>query len=116
MLNRSVVMVRPKQPYRDWANNLDNDGPGLLPDGEDEQTVYLIPNFATDDDAWEIVEDIYSEIFEYELWNWHTDPSDWPKNRTFEVFMEWFHVEFHSVVEDLCDDEIVDEDGEQPIQ
>jgi len=112
MLNRGVVIVRPKQPYRDWAEGLDDEGPGLLPDGEGERTIYLIPNFATDDDAWDILEGIYDEIFDNELWDWHTDPAAWPRNRTFEMFQEWFHVEFHSVVEDLCDYELVDEDGD----
>jgi hypothetical protein len=28
------------------------------------------------------------------------------------MFQEWFHIEFHSVVEDLCDYEILDEDDE----
>ena len=72
----------------------------------------MIPNFETDDDAWEILEDLWDRIFEAELWDWHTDMSRWPQNRTFEMFEEWFHVEFHSVVEDLCDDEIIVDDSE----
>jgi hypothetical protein len=112
MLNRGVVIVRPKQPYREWAEGLDDEGPGLLPDGEGERTIYLIPNFKTDDDAWELLEDLWNEIFESELWDWHTDPSDWPKGRTFEMFQEWFHVEFHSVVKDLWEDETIVDDDE----
>jgi hypothetical protein len=112
MLNRGVVIVRPKQSYRAWAEGLDDESPGLLPDGEGEHTIYLIPSFVTDDDAWDLLEDLWDEIFESELWAWHTEPNDWPKNRTFEMFQEWFHIEFHSVVEDLCDDEIIDCDDE----
>jgi hypothetical protein len=40
MLNRGVVIVRPKQPYRDWAAGLGDSG--LVPDPNAEQTVYLI--------------------------------------------------------------------------
>lgn len=111
MLNRGVVIVTPKQPYREWAERLDENGPGLLPGGEGERNIYLIPPFVTDDDAWEILEDHYEQIFDNELGDWHNDPDAWPQNRTFELFQQWFHVEFHSVVEDLCDYELSDEDG-----
>jgi hypothetical protein len=111
MLNRGVVIVKPKQPYIDWAGGLDDSG--LVPDIEGEKTIYLIPSFETDDDAWDVLEEIYEEIFENELYSWHTDPSAWPKDRSFKMFQEWFSIEFHSVVEDLCGYELVDDDEEE---
>ncbi len=51
----------------------------------------------------------FEVIFEEELGGWHTDQSAWPENRTFEKFREWFSLEFHSVVEDLCGYEVVDD-------
>ena len=111
MLNRSVVIVRPKQPYLDWAASLDDSG--LAPNPQGEQTVYLIPSYVDDQHAWEIVEEVYSDIFENELWSWHIDEEAWPQGRGFEMFKQWFDVEFHSVVEDLCDYEIVDEEDEE---
>jgi hypothetical protein len=110
MLNRGVVIVTPKQPYLDWAAGLDDSG--IVPDINDEKTIYLIPSFESTEDAWSLLEEIYEEIFDNELFGWHTDPSAWPPNRSFEMFQEWFHIEFHSVVEDLCDYEILDEDDE----
>lgn len=71
MLNRGVLIVRPKQPYLDWAAGLDDSG--LVPDPNDEKTVYLIPSFDSDEQAWKIVEQVYSEVFENELYGWHTD-------------------------------------------
>ena len=56
MLNRGVLIVRPKQPYLDWAAGLDDSG--LVPDPSDEQTVYLIPSFESDEEGWKIVEDL----------------------------------------------------------
>jgi hypothetical protein len=41
-----------------------------------------------------------------------TDEAVWPKGRDFAMFKDWFAVELHSLVEDLCDFEIVDEDDE----
>ena len=110
MLNRGVVIVRPNQPYLDWAAGLDDSG--IVPDPNNEQTVYLIPSYEDDDEACEILEEVYSEIFENELYGWHTDEAAWPRGRDFAMFKEWFEVELHTVVEDLCDFEIVDEDNE----
>ena len=108
MLNRAVMIVRPKQPYIDWAAGLDDSG--LVPDPEDEQTVYLIPSYQDEDEAWEIIEDLYEAVFESELYGWHTDESAWPQDRDFDLFQEWFEIELHSVVEDLCDYEIIDDE------
>jgi hypothetical protein len=110
MINRSVLIVRPKQPFLNWAEGLDDSG--LLPDVGGEQTVYLIPEFDGNEDAQAIIEKVYLEVFENELWGWHTDESAWPANRDFETFREWFTIELHSVVEDLCDYEIIDGDDD----
>lgn len=107
MINRSAVIVRPKQPYLAWADQLDNSG--LLPFVEGEQTVYLLPEYDDDVEAMEILSQGYDAIFETELEGWHTDESAWPTNRTFAMFREWFTVEFHSVVEDMCDYEVIDD-------
>jgi hypothetical protein len=110
MINRSVLIVRPKQPFLDWAEGLDDSG--LLPDVDEEQTVYLIPEFGDDDDAQAILEKVYREVFENELWEWHTDESAWPAKRDLETFREWFTIELHSVVEDLCNYELTEEDDD----
>ena len=110
MLNRAVLIVRPKQPYLDWAAELDDSG--VLPDPQGEQTVYLIPSFEDDDEAWEILEEFYPTVFESELYSWDTDPASWPPDRDFELFRQWFDIELHSVVEDLCDYELFDEDAD----
>jgi len=110
MLNRGVVIVRPKQPYLEWAAGLDDSE--LVPDPNDEQTVYLIPSYGGDGEAWEILERVHPAIFENELYGWHTDEAAWPQGRNLTMFKAWFEIELHSVVEDLCDYEIVDEDDE----
>ena len=111
MLNRGVVIVRPKQPYLHWAAGLDDSG--IVPDpNNDEPTVYLIPSYDDEAEAWEILATLYPAIFENELNGWHTDEAAWPKGRDFTMFKKWFEIELHSVVEDLCEYEIVDEDDD----
>lgn len=108
MINRGSLVVRPKQPYLDWALQLDDSG--IAPDPDDERTIYLIPTYEDDVEAMEILAKCFDIIFEQELAVWHTDELAWPKNRTFAMFRDWFSFEFHSVVEDLCGYEIVEDD------
>jgi hypothetical protein len=110
MINRAVLIVRPKKPFLDWAAQLDDSG--VLPDVEGEQTVYLIPDYDDDKAAQAILRKVYAEVFENELFEWHTDESAWPARRDFKTFRDWFTIELHSVVEDLCDYEIIDDDDD----
>ena len=107
MLNRSVLIVRPRQPFIDWAAGLEGDA--ALPTVEDEQTVYLIPAYEDEDEAEAVLEAVWEDVFEKELWSWHTAEAGWPKQRTLDLFKQWFDIERHSVVEDVCGDEIVDD-------
>jgi hypothetical protein len=61
-----------------------------------------------DDDQVELLQEFYEAIFERELMGWCTDPAAHPDARTFEMFLEWFEVEFHSMVFDLLDDEAIE--------
>ena len=71
MLNRAALIVRPKQPYLDWAAGLEEDG--VHPDPAGEQTVYLIPEPEDDADAERILQEVYPHVFENELDGWWTD-------------------------------------------
>lgn len=110
MLNRAALIVRPKQPFLDWAAGLDDSG--LVPDAGGEQTVYLVPEFESDEDGLRVLKRVYAEIFERELDGWHTDPSAWPQKRDFKTFQQWFSIELHSVVEDVVNDALIDDESE----
>lgn len=108
MLNRGALIVRPAQPYLDWAASLDDSG--ILPDGDGEVTVYLIPEYEEDRTAQKVLQSVYAEVFERELFGWCTDESLWPERRTLAIFKKWFIVEMHSIVEDLSDEPLMDDD------
>ena len=48
---------------------------------------------------------VLDEEFEAMLEGWVTDEAYWPKDRTFEMFCEWFEVQMSSIVQDLYLDE-----------
>jgi hypothetical protein len=108
MLNRSVLIVRPRQPMVDWVAGLDESG--LASNVEGEQTAYLVPEFDDGDEAQQVLEDVFAEVFERELFGWRTDEATWPANRDLALFRQWFEIELHSVVEDLCDFELTDDE------
>ncbi len=108
MLNRAAIIVRPDKPFLDWAAALDDSGG--VPDPSDEPIVYLVPGYNDDEEAQSILKKAYSLIFEDELFDLSPDESAWPGDRSFAVFRKWFKVEMHSVVEDLCGYEFIDEE------
>jgi hypothetical protein len=66
----------------------------------------LLPEYADNRDRGEILREFYEVIFEEELLGWWTDGQPHPSDRTFQMFQEWFDVEFHSMVVDLLEEEI----------
>ena len=107
MINRSAVLVRPRQPFLDWATA---HGGGLEYPSDDERTVYLLPDFEDDDGAEAVLQHFYDIIFEEELSGWMNDPSTWPENRNYEMFLDWFEVEQNSVVQDIVDGDPLEDD------
>src|SRR5271167_3198801 len=54
MLNRSAIVVKPKQPFLDWLHTADPTSDRLtLADLSRESTIYLIPEYDTEVDVHE---------------------------------------------------------------
>jgi hypothetical protein len=106
-INRSVLVVKPKQPFLDWVHSLDDESKGITsPTVREDCSAYLVPEIREYSDQSLVLEWCYDLLFEEQLDGWHTDPKDWPQDRNLKMFLEWFDVEFHSLVFDLCDDPI----------
>ena len=103
MLNRSAVVMRPAQPYLDWARSVSRDGDGVAPGPHDEQTVWLVPEIEDENECDEVLQAGWQALFANMLGEWSTLESEWPQNRTYEMFREWFEIDVHSMVIDLVD-------------
>ena len=102
-VNRSSVIVRPKDPYVAWARSMDQEAAKFTAaDLRREATVYLIPEIDDSGHAEELLRDCFSVIFDNELDGWSTDENTWPSNRSFEMFRQWFSIEINSMIFDLC--------------
>ena len=69
----------------------------------EDTSAYLLPEYGDDRERDEILREFL------ELFGWWTDEQAHPAERTFQMFQEWFEVEFHSMVVDLLEDEIESE-------
>ena len=109
--NRSVIIVRPKAPFIDWVRSDDDESKHITADDiAEEPNVYLVDDYDMEGEKVRIIEKNYKEIFEEELNSWITDESAWPKKRDLKTFKEWFHVDFHSIVFDLSDEDYLIEE------
>jgi hypothetical protein len=109
-INRSIAIIKPKQPLLDWLNALpDNVVLFTLAELRTDCTVLLITEYDTDEKALNFIKKIYLGIFERELDAFCTDPDYWPQKRDYKTFLQWFDIELHSEVFDTVDKEIIKE-------
>ena len=102
-INRCLVIVRPKQPFLDWVQSVDYDAELTLEEIREDPTAYLVPEYELNSEQSQILEWGYDLMFEQELSSWYTDPKLWPPDRNLEMFLQWFEVEFLSLIFDLVD-------------
>ena len=105
MINRTVVVIKPKQPMLDWINQNDVGGTVLtLADIQRDSTVLLTPDMDGDKAVHAYLHDLKPLLFEKELMSWYLHREGWPEPRTAELFDEWFELEIHSMVWDTARD------------
>ena len=101
-VERSVVIVRPRQPFADWVQSVDEEGLGFnLEEQRAEPVAYLVDNLDDHDQLDRVLRSCWQDIFEAELDGWLRDPDRWPANRTFKKFKDWFDCELVVSVTDL---------------
>jgi hypothetical protein len=101
-VNRTAIVVKPKQAFLDWLHQADPTSHDLTPeDLREDCTVYLIPECDTPEELREQMEDACRRIFEDQLDGWYRVPATWPKRRGLDAFELCFEWSSHSVVIDL---------------
>lgn len=101
LLNRAVLIIKPKQPFLDWLYRLPNPLETLtLDELQHNCDAILIPQPDSEDEIDQFIQSQWPTIFEMELDSWHTRDAEWPAPRTLKMFREWFAVELHEMVWD----------------
>jgi len=110
-INRTAVVVRPKQPFIDWLKSLpDDDSDYALEEISSDNLTFLIPQCDNSDEAMEYIRKRYGLILEWVFGGWATTEELWPEKRNWKMLNEWFDIEIHSEVFDLVDGRIEKED------
>lgn len=97
-LNRSAVVVKPKQSFINFINS--NHPTPLFP-FEKESHVYLIDDGIDSDKMQDWLAQNFDRISMQELHEFHVEEKNIPANRTYRMFKEWFDVKFLGTPHDL---------------
>ena len=103
-LNRSAIIVTPKQPFLEWLHSIDLSSHDLkMTDLRSDPSVYLFPECNDDNELTRYLKEACEKIFEQELESWDRMEETWPKDRSFEAFRRWFDYSIHWMIFDLAD-------------
>jgi hypothetical protein len=104
-INRSALVVKPKQPFIDWLASIESENKNVEEDLEGD--VYLLPDFEEISQMKIWLKKNYDAIFSDQLNNWYTDEACWPQHRTFSMFAGWFEYSLHTMILDTEETPIV---------
>lgn len=109
-INRSVAVIRPREPYIQWALSVDQKALHLEETLRSQVSVYLVPPDPREAQQTAHLSRWFADVFENELESWFSATSTWPDHMNFDLFQEWFEVDTNSMVTDLvngplCHDE-----------
>ena len=111
IINRTAVVIKPKQPFVDWLNSIPGESSdNTLENMPEENTTFLIPELFGPKESLAYIKKVYSQVFEFELFEWFTAEDLWPQKRTWKMFQDWFYIEMNSEVLDFVEGDIEKEE------
>lgn len=102
-LNRDLLVVRPREPYLEWARSVSDDVPISEEDIREWADAFLLPECDTEEEALEWIAENCDTIFELMLTDWVMDPTMWPDDRSWGAFKRWFTFKRIQTTWDLVD-------------
>ena len=108
VVERSIVVLKPRQPFLEWINTklaISNETLLDLASIRIDCNSYLIPEVNEIEDGVAYVDEIYEALFQMELASWSEDQSLWPKELGLKMFWEWFDVEISPTLIDLTEED-----------
>jgi hypothetical protein len=111
MINRSLVLVKPKKAFYDWCIQVFPDD-HLIISAENtlEYTSYLLNEDLVFEDQKKVLKKYWEFIFEEHLFSVCINDSEWPEKLTWKLFTDWFECSFSSMIIDLEKGGIVKEE------
>lgn len=106
-VNRSLLIVKAREPFREWVASLPGKSKITLRDLNSGCKAYLIPEIEDNQQCDEILERMFADLFVEQLFKWCIDDVKWPRNRTYTLFNRWFEPDFYPVVADTVASDVV---------
>jgi hypothetical protein len=109
-LDNAVLAVVPKKGFFDLLTNtmeaeeIDTDGLEKSFDKIDVYTncpLYLIPPFEDTEQFNDFIKRHYEDLLKHSISRFIPDQRYWPKELTFELFNDYFDIEYHSRIFNL---------------
>ncbi len=94
-----ILIVHPAAPYLDWARTMCDDEVVLSVIGK-SPTAYIVPEADTEAELESYRDEWFPNIFHEELNSWCRDTDQWPQDRSWNRFKEWFTWTWHPMVFD----------------
>lgn len=107
VLNRSVLLVVPKQPFYEWKNALPSKYRKAYLDKTRRYNSYLVGDSIPEKELEAELKPYWSRIFLTEL-QIRTHPETIFPEMSWELFVKWFDVRFSDYVYDLREDDPLD--------
>jgi hypothetical protein len=101
-IGRQLVILRAKAPFLQWCQRCDPELSLSLAELRADAIAYLVP-CSVEEEAKDFIDAHYGRFFAQELSTWSQDPKRWPKDRSLELFRNWFDVEAIDMVLDVGD-------------
>lgn len=102
VINRSVLLVVPNQPFYDWSDALTPNFPTTDLNQVREYNSYLVKDGILVDELEEELQDYWERIFINELFTYSDDHSRYPE-LSWQLFVEWFDCYISNFANDLTD-------------
>ncbi|PRX54664.1 hypothetical protein CLV81_3066 [Flagellimonas meridianipacifica] len=101
-INRSALLVVPKQPFYDWSNALTPDLTPVSIENISDYNTYLLEDELFLDNPKKELNKYWKTIFISELFGQWTNEEDYP-DLSWELFTHWFDFYKSSIISDLTD-------------
>jgi hypothetical protein len=114
MFNRTVLILRPQKPFKEWLAHMERTLPKdertPMSDVEHDRNVYLLPPSWHYDRVEDYLSACYETLFAHELSEWTEDVTQWPARSDFATFKQWFTWEHHTMMVDIGGGPFIDDD------
>lgn len=103
-LRRSIIAVLPRQPFVDWLRTRPGEKDASLKYAREHSSIaFLIPYPMNTHETVRVVPEHWPRFFSQMLERHCENPEDWPQDRTWDMFQQWFEVEYRDTVLDIAE-------------